>query len=114
MDKEKEELSALRTDISVGLNDKESERKKYEEAEKNALKSLEFFGIGETELFDREAVLLNIETSEREMSEKISEYRWSLRRQEQYLEAVKSGTVHTSPEISTELKKRNIDFTTGE
>lgn len=114
LDKEKEELGTSRTDISVRLNSKEHEKTEYEEAEKNALRSLEFFGIGEMELFNREAVLLNIETAERKMSGKLSEYRWSLRRQEQYLEAVKSGTVHISPEISAELKNRNIDFTTGE
>lgn len=114
LEKEKDDLGTQRTEISIKINDAEREKKEYEEAERNALGALNFFEIGKAELFDREAVILKIERSERAKSEKLSEYKLSLRRQEQYLEAVKAGTVHISPELSAELKKCNIDFTTGE
>lgn len=66
------------------------------------------------ELFDSAAVRLKIEASERGKSDKLYEYNLSLRLQEQYLEAVKTGTVHISPELSAELNKCNINFITGE
>lgn len=114
LDKEKDDLSAQHTEISVELNNAEHEKKEYEEAEEKALGALAFFGIGKTELFDSNAVKLKIEAAERTESDKLSEYKMSLHRQEQYLESVKAGTVHISPELSAELNKSNIDFTTGE
>lgn len=114
LEKEKDDLAAWLTGISVKLNDAERDKKEYEEAEGKALGALKFFGIGKTELFEHDSVTLKIETEERAKSEKLSEYRLSLRRQEQYLEAVKAGTVHISAEISAELKKLGINYTTGE
>lgn len=114
LEKEKEDLGAQRTEISVKLNDEEHKKKEYEENEQKALMALDFFVIDKTELFNITAVRLKIEAAERTNSEKLSEYKLSLRRQEQYLEAVKAGTVHISPELSAELNKCNIDFTTGE
>lgn len=114
LEEEKDDLSALRTEISVKLSEKEREKKEYTEAEKKALDALEFFGIAETELFNTEETALNIEMAERTRNEKLSEYELSFHRQERYLEAVKAGTIHVSSELSAELKKHNIDFTTGE
>lgn len=114
LEKEKDDLAARLTRISVKLNDAERDKKEYEEAEGKALGALDFLRIGKAELFDSDAVKLKIEAAERTESDKLSEYKMSLHRQEQYLESVKAGTVHISPELSAELNKCNIDFTTGE
>lgn len=114
LEKEKDDISTQRTAISIELSDTERRKKQYEEAEKKALKALDYFEIGSTELFDCAVVKLKIEAAEKAKSEKLSEYKLSLRRQEQYLEAVTTGTVHISPELSAELNKYNINFTTGE
>lgn len=114
LEKEKDDLGTQRTEISIKLNDAERKKKEYEEAEENAIGALDFFGIGKTELFENVAVKLKIEAAKRAKSEKLTEYKLSLRRLEQYLEAVKTGTVHISPELSAELNKCNINFTTGE
>lgn len=114
LEEEKDDLGTQRTEISIKLNEAERKMKEYERAEEEAIGALDFFGIGKTELFDNVTVKLKIEAAERAKSEKLTEYKLSLRRQEQYLEAVKTGTVHISPELSTELNKCNINFTTGE
>lgn len=114
LEKEKNDLNTQHTEISIKLNNAEREKKEYEEAEKKALAALVFFEIAKTELFDSASVRLKIEAAERSKSDKLYEYKLSLRRQEQYLEAVVAGTMHISQELSAELNKCNINFTTGE
>lgn len=114
LDKEKDDLNSRRTDISVKITVKEQEKKEYETAEEKALAALRSFGIGETRLFDKDAVKAEMRTAERAKDKKLSEYQVAFQRKEKYLKTVKAGTVHISRELSDELKKHGIDFTTGE
>ncbi len=102
------------SDLKINIVKSEDDIKQYKISEEKALSAIRNLELSSADLFNMSLNIINLDIKEKNLISKLDGYKLKLNSQKEYLESIKNGSAHISPEFSDKLRKLNIDFEIGE